>query len=804
LPSLRAGREFQISKRAEDFPPRVGGCARAALKIGAAMNRNAVGNVRDQNLILRFALQKQMEHGEAVGTFSFFQNVEFQIGFGGVSEKFYACGAGWLLRTASRQANRQRNKDQGFETQHRGFYSGNLCSASLLILAMKTSLHWLRDFLPGELDPQKAADALINAGFPVENIESHGGDAVLDVEVTSNRGDCLSHLGVARELAVLFDLPLKELKINANESSSAVSDAVSVKIEATHLCPHYTARLIRGVKIGPSPDWLARRLEAVGIRPINNVVDVTNYVMFEMGQPLHAFDFAKIGGGKIIVRTAARGEILNSIDGKKRELTPDMLIIADEKRPVALAGVMGGLETEVSPTTVDVLLESARFDPLSVRRTARALTMKSDSSYRFERGIDPTLPLRASLRAAQLILETAGGELLKGVASAGSGESQPKLVSLRLSRLKQILGVEFPADQVMQAFTRLGFSPVHKGDKIDVIVPSYRLDISQEIDLVEEAARILGYERIPTVKEISIQVVPPQPQTITVETICQTLVASGFFEAVTFSFVSDGLKSDFGSSHLRADGAVRKADAHLRASLIPGLLEAVHFNETNGTAGAKLFEIGSTFSQAANISAGPKVDERRRVGCVGGKSLREIRGVVEAILHKLDAERVVKVVPDSRQGFAAGASGRVVWGDQTVGFLGKIDASVTGKLSLREHPTAAELELEPLLAGHRHVPQLKPLAKFPAVRRDISLVVAESLAFEKIQSLIQALQLPFLESLEFVTTYRGKPLESGSKSVTIALVFRSPTATLTSEQVEASVQKAVAAAKDQLGAAVRT
>jgi phenylalanyl-tRNA synthetase beta chain len=665
---------------------------------------------------------------------------------------------------------------------------------------MKISLAWLGDFLSAKIDPRQAADALTNSGLPVEAMETYDNDTVLDVEVTSNRGDCLSHVGVARELAALLDVPFREVSPQAPETDPAASTAVSVRIDAGQLCPHYTARLIRGVKIAPSPDWLAKRLTAVGVRPINNVVDVTNYVMFEMGQPLHAFDFAKIAGRKIIVRTAARGETLTTIDARPRQLTPDMLTIADAEKPIALAGVMGGAATEVTAATTDILLESARFDPLSIRKTARALAMKSDSSYRFERGIDPALPLRASLRAAELILKTAGGQLLKGVVAAGSDETKPKHISLRLARLKQILGIELPTDQVIQAFTRLGLSPVRNGDRIETTVPSHRLDITAEIDLIEEAARVLGYDRIPTRHEISIQLAPPDPRSITVDTICQTLVAGGYFEAVTFGFVSDALRTDFGSSNLRADSSVRKADASLRPSLLPGLLEAVRLNEANGTPSAKLFEIGATFRNAGAAI----IDERRKVALVGGEELRETRGIVEAILHKLDADRTLEIRPDNSPGFARHGGGQILWAGEPIGFLGKIDPAVSGKISLRHTPVAAELELAPLLAAHRHVPQLKELPKFPPVRRDLSLIVPASLPFGKIDTLIRALNLHDLESLEFVTTYRGKPLDAASKSVTITLVFRSPTTTLTGEQVESSVRKAIEAAQLQLGATLRT
>jgi phenylalanyl-tRNA synthetase beta chain len=620
---------------------------------------------------------------------------------------------------------------------------------------------------------------------------------VIDVEVTSNRSDCLSHIGIARELAALLNLPFNPPQLSPDPAAKAAPE-VTVRIDAPTLCPHYTARVIRGVKLAPSPDWMLRRLEAVGIRPINNVVDVTNYVMFEMGQPLHAFDFAKISGAKIIVRTAARGESLVSIDGRKRDVDPSLLVIADAQKPVALAGVMGGLDTEVSATTVDVLLESARFDPLSIRRTARTLVMKSDSSYRFERGIDPTLPARAGLRAAQLILQTAGGALAGGTASAGAEGWRPKKITLRLARLKKILGVDLPPSEVAQAFTRLGLNPILHPDRIEVTTASHRLDINHEIDLVEEAARVLGYDRIPTRDEISIRLTPPDADAITTNLICDTLVAAGYFEAITFSFVSDPLKSDFGASPLRAAATVRKADANLRPSLIPGLLESVRFNETTGTPDARLFEIGSRFELKNGQS-----NEQRSVTAVGG-DLRQIRGAVEALLGRLDSDRPVTVHPDQRPGFAKGAAGKILWGQDPVGFLGKIDRTIAAKIGLREIPAAAELDLLPLLEGRKRVPQLKDLPKFPPVRRDLSLVVPEETPFEKIDSLLKSLQLPYLEELEFVTTYRGKPLDPSTKSVTVALVFRSPDSTLTSEAVDSSVQKATTAAKDQLGATLRT
>jgi phenylalanyl-tRNA synthetase beta chain len=669
---------------------------------------------------------------------------------------------------------------------------------------MNISLDWLAEYLPGPTDAQAAGDALTHGGLPVEHIEIKGNDTVLDVEVTSNRSDCLSHVGVARELAALLDREFRDVKTDLKESATTTESVTSVQIDTPDLCPHYTARIIRNVKIGPSPDWMVRRLEAIGLRSINNVVDVTNYVMFEMGQPLHAFDFEALAGRRIIVRQAKSGETIASIDGHERKLTPGMLVIADAEKPVALAGVMGGLKSEVSDRTTSVLLESARFDQLSVRRTARALAMKSDSSYRFERGIDPLLPERASRRAAALIAQLASGEVLAGVVEAGSANASPKKITLRLERMKRLLGTDISADEATAALKRLQMSPqVKDGGAIEVTVPSWRLDVNIEVDLIEEVARVVGYGRIPVRDTISIVLTPPQPEAITSDTLRSTLVGAGYFEAVTFTFVSDLLAADFlpadAAGLPRADAAVRKTDARLRPSLLPGLLEAVRRNEANGTAGAKLFESGSTFT----FDAGGKIGEVRRLTLVGDEDLRGVRGAVESILSKLDATRSIAVIPDARAGFAAGACGRIEWGGQPIGFLGRIDRSVATKLSLRTIPAAAELELAPLITHAQHVPQLRELPRFPAVRRDLSLVVADSVPYQALASLIANLKLADLEDLEYVTTYRGKPLEMGTKSLTTTLVFRSSSSTLTSEQVETAVQSVVETAKQNLGASLR-
>ncbi len=665
---------------------------------------------------------------------------------------------------------------------------------------MKISLEWLTDFLPGPLDAQRCAEALTNAGLPVESIDVVGNDTVLDVEVTSNRSDCLCHVGVARELAALLDLPFK---MPVQSDARVMSDApIAVSIDAKNLCPHYTAQSVRDVKVGPSPAWMVRRLEAVGVRVINNVVDITNYVMFELGQPLHAFDQQKLAGPRIEVRTARVGEKLTTLDGHERTLTADMLVIADAVRPVALAGVMGGRETEVSDSTRMVLLESARFDPLAVRRAARALTLHSDSSHRFERQFDPTLPARASRRAAQLMCELAGGTISGDLAEAGSDGYSPVIVSLRPAQIERILGIALPRAQIMDALRRLGFEPADRGERIDITAPSHRLDIRIEVDLIEEVARLIGYDQIPMRDEIKIRLMPPAPDARAIEMIRATLIAAGYFEAMTYSFVSDALAPDFippeAAGLARAQPQTRKADGQLRPSLLPGLLEAVRHNEANGEPAARLFEIGPVFWYD---DAGA-LREHRKVGFVGGE-LRQVRGVVESLLSRLNAGRGVSIVPADHPGHAPGASGDVMWGGTVVGAIGSIANNPVLKVGLRHAPGCAELDLATMLDGTELVPQLRELPKFPPAERDLSLIVAESVRFQQIEKTLLDLKLPQLDSLQYLTTYRGKPLEKGTKSISIRLSFRSSDRTLTGEEVEGSIQKAIEAARSRLSATLR-
>lgn len=676
--------------------------------------------------------------------------------------------------------------------------------------AMLISRNWLADFIDGPVPPTAdIVDKLTMAGFPIEDVQELGStldnDTVYDVEVTSNRPDMLSHEGVGREVCALFGLTFKPLTFELTESDEASSDAVGVEIR-TDLCPHFTARVLRGVKVGPSPDWLRKRLEAVGQRAINNVVDVTNYVMLAIGQPSHAFDFAKVAGdtvtsGKLIIRHATDGEQLTTLDDHPRKLTPDMLVVADTEKASSLAGVMGGADSEVSDATDTVLLECARWDPLNIRTVARHFALHSEASYRFERGVPANWPKRGSDYNAALMQQITGCTVTKGYSEAGSDAHEPPVVTVDLGNVERLLGIPVGGDEASKVLAAFDLQPQRSGDLIQCTAPPHRQDIRIEADLIEEIARGIGYERIPTREKIEIIAKPASPERRATDLIRRTLVASGWFESVTFSFASDAVASDFlppdATGLQQADPRVRKADNALRPSVIPGLLESVRRNESNGTPTALLYEIGSAFWYE-----GAEPVERVKLALAGG-DFAHLRGTLGTLLHTLDGSRDISVKPDHRNGFGKQACGVLHWGDQAIGHVGMCGRGVADKLGLREPVAVAELDIEPLLAGRVAEPALVPIPKLPAVRRDLSLLLGEDVAYADVDAAIRSADLPDLETVEHVTTYRGKPLKHGQKSLTLQLVFRSPDKTLVGEDVDTAMAKAQAAAAEKVGAEVR-
>ena len=676
---------------------------------------------------------------------------------------------------------------------------------------MNVSLKWLNDYLDRPTDFEESDRLLTNLGFPLDDgtEELESGDMLMDVEVTSNRGDCLSHIGVAREVAAASGRTLKKPEIQISESdSSDVNDLTSVVIDtdAADLCPLYTARVIKGVKVGPSPDWMVKRLEAVGLRSVNNVVDVTNFVLFETGQPLHAFDMNLLHDRRIVVRKATEGEQFTAIDGTEHKLRGDMLVIADADRPVAVAGVMGGLDSEVGEQTTDILLESATFEALSVRTTSRALKLSSDSSYRFERGVDPYGIDRASRRAAQLILELAGGELAKGVITVGKPLPEPTSVSLRPERCNQILGYELTQDQMIELLNSLGLQATDNDGVIVCEIPSFRLDLTREIDLIEEIARLNGYDEIAVESTMPITVRGPQPSVEARKRVNQVMVSHGYHETITFSTTSEAAAKPFvpsGHELIIIQDDQKKAAPAMRPSVVPSLLACRKSNQDAGNHDVRLFEIASTYSSAEG-----EFDEQRRLTILidaenAGDALRSVRGTIEELYERMGRSEAVSFEKAEQSLPWTDQAGVVKSGDQVVGTYGRVTDSIAKQFGLQVPVVAAELDYTFLAEGYPNERAVHALPKFPVIERDLSIIVDETVSWADIERLIRSSNPGHLEDIQFVMVYRGKPIAKGRKSVTLRMTFRHPDRTLQHDEVTEQVDPVIASLQGTFKAELR-
>jgi phenylalanyl-tRNA synthetase beta chain len=670
---------------------------------------------------------------------------------------------------------------------------------------MKISLDWLKEYIDTGLTGEQIAAILSDLGFPCEGIERLADDVVLDVEVTSNRGDCLSHIGVARELAAATGKELRLPQIELDEMDKPASEFARVEIREPDLCGRYTGRIIEGVKVGPAPDWMARRLEAVGMRSVNNVVDATNYAMLETGQPPHAFDYATLKEGKIIVRKAVAGEQIVSIDGSKCELTGDMLVIADAKRPVAIAGVMGGLETEVSDATTTILLEEAHFDPVCVRTTSRRLALPSEAAFRFERIVDIERIEWASRRTAQLIVQVAGGRVARGVVDAYPRKRQAGPVVLRLSRLRKLLGIEVPSEAVLKILSSLGLGPQLTGDVVTCTPPTWRSDISREVDLIEEVARVHGYDKVPTRRKIQIEAVPADPRQRLSESVRDFLTACGFYETVTVTFVEQAVAELFSqgqdAKHLGVKDVSRRSANLLRQTLLGSLLGVLKTNANARNLPCRIFEMADTFVPSTEGGALPT--EGMRLAMVCDNDLRQVRGAVEGLIRRLDRCAVVEFAPADLSWAEVGA--HVTVAGRIIGTAGIFSEEVRDKLDFKDmSPVGAELDFEALMELKAGPIKIRPIPRFPAIERDLSIVVAEETAWTDIAQAVESSAPVALEDVRFVDIYRGKGISSGQKSVTLSLRFRDEDGTLTHEAVDGYQAAIVESLTHAVGAQLRT
>ncbi|MBX3437079.1 MAG: phenylalanine--tRNA ligase subunit beta [Planctomycetaceae bacterium] len=672
---------------------------------------------------------------------------------------------------------------------------------------MIVSWNWLREYVSLDMSAEELTHRLTMSGLNLEEFHDVDGDMAIDIEVTSNRPDCLGHLGVAREIGVLFDRPVNPPAAEVEATSEPTADVTSVQIECPELCPQYIARVIRGVKVGPSPDWMQARLRTVGITPINNLVDVTNYVLMECGQPLHAFDFDKLGERRIVVRRARPGETMEAIDHKTYMLTPDMCIIADAARPVAIGGVMGGAATEIGERTTNVLIETANFAPLAIRGAARKLSLFSDSSYRFERGIDEQQLLWASNRCCELILATAGGTLLKDPVIAGEIPAwKPEPIVLRFPQIERVLGIEIPRSECIRILTALGL--LQHGDgtaaSASFLPPSWRRDLTREIDLIEEIARIHGYEQVPENTLIPIVATKDTDRDVVIGRASSVLTAAGFYEAVTMSFVSRET-FDLFTPHadvppLTVEHSSRRHENILRQSLVPNLLVSRRENERQGVFDARLFEIAAVY-----IGAAPEdpTTQPTMLSFVTGGSFAEVRGLLEAIAKSVNAGAIVATQPADVSQFVPGRGAEVLLNGQPWGWAGQLDRKVTDRLDLRDEVTAVEVRLSPLLSLVERAPQFVPLPQFPAIERDVNFVLDDAVSWDQLERTVAASAGPLLDSVRFVDQYRGQQIPVGKKSYVLSIAYRSPARTLTSDEVDAAQMAVVSACSEKLGAMQR-
>jgi phenylalanyl-tRNA synthetase beta chain len=678
---------------------------------------------------------------------------------------------------------------------------------SIATVVMIISWNWLKELLPGlkDISVEEVERRLMMAGLNHEETKAVGEDFAIDLEVTSNRPDCLGHIGVAREASVLFDTPLALPNPQPAQSKTSCKDLTKVSIECPQLCDRYTARVIQGVKVGPSPKWMLERLATLGIAAINNVVDITNYVLMENGQPLHAFDFRKLGGQEIIVREAKPGEHFEAINHKTYELAPGMCVIADKTRPVALGGVMGGANTEVTATTVDVLIEAAEFDPISVRNTARKLALHSDSSYRFERGLDPEGVAWASRRTCELILQLAGGELAAGVVDVGRQPPTREPIVLRLPQLKRILGIEIPPAEVERILAALGNKPLKKStQQIEVVPPSWRRDLTREIDLIEEVARIHGYDAIPEDVNVPMASSQRSHRDRVLGKVREALVAAGLDEAMTVSLVDEPASDAFSPwssapALSTATPILRRAD-RMRRSLVPSLLEARKNNEAVGNARIELFEVANLYLPRAKQLP----QETLVLGISSGDDFLAVKGVVESIISRLNPTAALEIVDFKHDLFKPRRGAELRLNGERLGFLGELNPRALKQFELRSPATVAEIQISLLEKTASLVPQAVELSAFPAVSRDLNLVVDEAIRWHDLANTVRHAAGSELEAVEYRDTYRNpERLGASKKSQLFSIILRRKTGTLTSAEADKIRDEIVAACKKKHGAQLR-
>jgi len=659
---------------------------------------------------------------------------------------------------------------------------------------MKLSPAWLREFVDARVDDRRLAQDLTAVGIAVESISGEGKNTVFEMEIGTNRPDAMNHYGVAREASVIYNLPLRA--VDSKLPAAPGNSDFAIEIADQTGCARYTARVVRDVKIKPSPDAMAKRLLLVDQRPINNAADATNYTLWEMGHPTHVFDLDLLEGGKILVRRAFSGETLKTLDGVERKLTPEDLVIADAVKPVALAGVMGGFDTMITAKTKNILIESAWFDPATVRKTARRHGLHTDASHRFERGADFEATTKACDRVAVRLLESAGGELDGGAIDVVARQVDLAPVALHLSEVHRILGEKLETNEIFRILQQLGFElmPERGGDPdFTVHIPSWRLDVEREIDLVEEIARLHGYDKFANTLPAYAGAVVEVPDAEKDLKLRSSLLALGYDEAVSLTFISHEDAETFSSAPVVELANPQSEEASvMRSSLVPGMLNMLAYNLNRGADRVRLFEAGSIFEATDSGTAEPK---RICMGATSPPSAKnaegwgtqdggffDLKGDVENLLQAFQHQTLTYDAQTSDY-YHSGRSARALMDGALVAQFGQLHPDVAARRKLRQSVFVAELYVDRLYQQGLRVVRYQPLPRYPAVERDFSFVFDDAATFEQIQRAVIALGLAELRSFIPVEIFRGGNVPAGRYSLLLRARFQSAERTLREEEV---------------------
>ncbi|BBO91894.1 phenylalanine--tRNA ligase subunit beta [Desulfosarcina ovata] len=633
----------------------------------------------------------------------------------------------------------------------------------------------------------------------------HLDDTVFEIGLTPNRPDCLSMMGVAREIAAIQGVKMTPPMVALPDAQGDIDALTSVTIDAPDHCPRYAARLIETVAVAPSPYWLQNRLRAVGVRPINNLVDITNFVMLETGQPLHAFDFDHLAGHRIVVRTAANGETFTTLDEKARQLSDQMLMICDGEKPVAVGGVMGGLNSEIEDTTTRVLIESACFDPISIRKTAKTLGLNTDASHRFERGVDPDGTLFALDRAAQLMAELGRGQLVGGTIDADFRTQTPPVIDLSVAATNALLGTEIDRDHMVGMLENIDFTVQVQGENIlRVAVPSFRVDVARPQDLMEEVARLSGYNQIPTTfPTLPSEGIIPSPMMVVRNQVKTILCGFGFSEAINYSFISaqscDRIRLDTDDplrQHVALLNPISEEQAVMRTSLVPGMLEAAQRNISRQQNNLRLFEIGKAFLPQPDDLL--PLEKEMLVGLWSGSAawanwhtperacdFYDTKGVVEGLAVALGISGLTyTALPDANCRYTqAGHTAQILSDGVPIGLIGEVDAAVIGNYNLRQAAFIFELDMEKLAGMIPDAIQMTAIPRFPSTARDITVIVDQDVESGRLLETVNRFGESLVENLYLFDVFAGDPIPEGKKSVSFRVVYRSAERTLEDDTV---------------------